>query len=173
MRQKGFVGKVHNIVKYIMRSTGRRKDFAENQLKAYMEDELFDHAELLLIKDGGVQWNSTYFILRRALLLRKAIDKYLLAWRKPANNSYDLSQDALTDDDWQQVERLIKILKPFVSATKRIKGDANSSGVKGLYGALWELITNIELLYQILQRTQQSLKNKSDSFLKLGVNMVL
>ena len=30
MRQKGFVGKVYNIVKYIMRLIGRRKDFAKN-----------------------------------------------------------------------------------------------------------------------------------------------
>ena len=30
MRQRGSVGKVHNIVKYIMRSTRRREDFAEN-----------------------------------------------------------------------------------------------------------------------------------------------
>ena len=75
-------------------------------------------------------------MLRRAYLLRKAIDKYLLAWRKPTNDSYDLSQDALTDEDWQQVEQLVKILKPFVSATKRIEGDANSPGVKGSYGAL-------------------------------------
>jgi len=54
MRQKGFVGKVYNIVKYIMRSIGRRKDFAKNQLNAYIEDKLFNYAELLLIKDGGV-----------------------------------------------------------------------------------------------------------------------
>ena len=99
MRQKGFVGKVHNIVKYIMRSTGCREDFAKNQLKAYIEDKLFNHAELLLIKDGGVQWNLTYFMLHCALLFRKAINKYLLAQRKLANNSYDLSQDALTDND--------------------------------------------------------------------------
>jgi len=93
------VGKLHNIIKYIMRLTGRRKDFAENQTKARIKDDLFNQAELLLIKDGGVRWNSTYFILRHALLLRKAINKYLLAWRKPANNSYNLSQDALTDED--------------------------------------------------------------------------
>ena len=147
MRQKGFIGKVHNIVKYIMRLTGRREDFAKNQLKACIEDELFNYAELLLIKDRGVRWNLTYFMLRRALLLRKVINKYLLTQRKLANNSYDLLQDALTNNDWQQVERLVKILKPFISATKRIKGDANSPGVEGLYGALWELITNIELLY--------------------------
>jgi len=54
MRQKGFMGKVHNIVKYIMQSAGRRKDFAKNQLNTCIEDKLFNYTELLLIKDGGV-----------------------------------------------------------------------------------------------------------------------
>jgi len=30
MRQRGFIGKIYNIVKYIMRLIGRRKDFAKN-----------------------------------------------------------------------------------------------------------------------------------------------
>ena len=30
MRQRGSIGKVYNIVKYIMRSTRRHKDFAKN-----------------------------------------------------------------------------------------------------------------------------------------------
>ena len=30
MRQRGFVGKLHNIVKYIMRLIKRREDFAKN-----------------------------------------------------------------------------------------------------------------------------------------------
>jgi len=30
MQQKGAVGKVYNIIKYIMRSTARYKDFAKN-----------------------------------------------------------------------------------------------------------------------------------------------
>ena len=130
-----------------MRLTGCREDFAENQLNAYIEDKLFNYIELLLIKDGGVQWNSTYFILHRVLVLRKAINKYLLAQRKLANNSYDLTQDSLTNDNQKQVEQLVKILKPFILATKHIKGNANSPSVKGLYSTLQELITNIELLY--------------------------
>ena len=147
MREKGFIGKIYNIVKYIIRLIGRWEDFTKNQAKVYIKDDLFNYVELLLIKDRGVQWNLTYFILRRALLLYKAINKYLLAQRKPANNSYNLSQDALTNKDWQQVEQLVKILKPFILATKRIEGNANSPSIKGLYSALQELITNIELLY--------------------------
>jgi len=36
-----------------MRLLRRREDFAKNQLKACIKDELFNHVELLLIKDGG------------------------------------------------------------------------------------------------------------------------
>ena len=48
------MGKVYNIIKYIMRLAGRRKDFVKNQLNAYIEDKLFNYAELLLVKDRGV-----------------------------------------------------------------------------------------------------------------------
>ena len=147
MRQKGFVGKVYNIVKYIMRLIERCEDFVENQLNACIEDKLFNYIELLLIKDGGIQQNSTYFMLCRVLVLYKAINKYLLAQRKLANDSYNLTQDSLTNNDQKQVEQLVKILKPFILATKYIKSDVNSPSVKGLYSALQESITNIELLY--------------------------
>ena len=42
MRQRGFVGKLYNIIKYIMQSIRRRKDFAKNQTKACIEDDLFN-----------------------------------------------------------------------------------------------------------------------------------
>ena len=42
MREKGFMGKIHNIIKYIMRSTGCREDFTENQAKACIKDDLFN-----------------------------------------------------------------------------------------------------------------------------------
>ena len=45
-------------------------------------------------------------------------------------------EDFLTIEDWAEVEQLIKILKPFILATKRIKGDANNPRLKGLYRAL-------------------------------------
>ena len=36
------MGKIYNIVKYIMRLIGRRKDFAKNQAKVYIKDDLFN-----------------------------------------------------------------------------------------------------------------------------------
>ena len=114
IRQRGSIGKVYNIIKYIIQLIGRYKDFTKNWLKAYIEDELFNYEEFLIIKDRGIQWNLTYFILRYILLLYKVINRYLLTQRKLANNSYNLLQDALTNNNQQQIERLIKILKPFI-----------------------------------------------------------
>ena len=48
------MGKIYNIIKYIIRLTGRREDFTKNQAKACIKDDLFNQAKLLLIKDGGV-----------------------------------------------------------------------------------------------------------------------
>ena len=54
MWQRSAVSKVYNIIKYIMWSMACCKDFAENQTQAYAENELFDQAELIFIKDKGV-----------------------------------------------------------------------------------------------------------------------
>ena len=48
------MGKVYNIIKYIMQLLECYKDFTKNQLNACIEDELFNYIELLLIKDRGV-----------------------------------------------------------------------------------------------------------------------
>ena len=82
------------------------------------------------------------------LLFYKIINKYLLAQRKPANNnSYNLFQDIFINKNQQQAKQLIKILKPFILAIKRIKNNANSPSIKSLYSALQELITNIKFFY--------------------------
>ena len=45
-------------------------------------------------------------------------------------------QDFLTTEDWAEVEQLIKILKPFILATKHIKSNANSPRLEDSYRAL-------------------------------------
>ena len=97
-----------------MRTPGRRKDFAKYQVEASAKDELFNYIELLLIKDGGVRWNSTYFMLVRAINFYKGIDKYIYAWRQLDRDATDLLQDTLTNTDWANIKRLIKILRPFI-----------------------------------------------------------
>ena len=94
-----------------MRILGRYEDFTEYQVEASAKDKLFDK-------------------------FCKGIDKYMRAWRQLDRDIIDLLQDTLTDADWVNVKCLIKILRPFVQATKYIKGDANTPNIKGFYSAL-------------------------------------
>ena len=42
MGEKGFTGKIYNIIKYIMRLIGDWEDFIKNQAKVYIEGNLFN-----------------------------------------------------------------------------------------------------------------------------------
>ena len=42
MRQRGFIGKLYNIIKYIIRSIKCREDFTKNQTEARIKDDLFN-----------------------------------------------------------------------------------------------------------------------------------
>jgi hypothetical protein len=73
-RQRGELGKLHNLVAHVMAS-GKRTDL----FLALQRDENCGTAEgrsLKLVLDGGIRWNATYSMILRALLLREALDTY-------------------------------------------------------------------------------------------------
>ncbi|RYC79965.1 hypothetical protein BFJ63_vAg17151, partial [Fusarium oxysporum f. sp. narcissi] len=137
-RQRGVIGKVHNIVRYITRSDQRRQHFETLQAEALQDDELFS---LQLIKDGGIRWNSTFSMLERALKLRNAIELFCAQWERDAD--YDLSQDFLKRSDWEEIQRFVALLKPFKDATLELEGHA----IHGNYGALWQALEMMDILH--------------------------
>jgi hypothetical protein len=63
-RDRGVVGKVHNVVKWIMGSDQRRQGFQEVLKKVrraktagQLDDGLYKHTHNMLIKDGGGEFN--------------------------------------------------------------------------------------------------------------------
>lgn len=62
-----------------------------------------------------------------------------MQWESTAGESYDLKKNFLDAQDWQELQQLEELLKPFDKATKRAKGNATS----GSHGALWEVISTI------------------------------
>ena len=109
---------------------------------------------LYLLKMEAFNRTLPTIYFTRRYFLKRGINKYLFSWRKPTNNSYNLIQDFLTIENQAEVKQLIKILRPFILATKYIKGNTNNPRLKGLYRALQKLIINIELFGQVLIRTQ-------------------
>ena len=75
-RKRGPVGKLHNIIIFICRSSQRRDKFAK--IKAFNSDEKGDFNHLNLIIDNATRWNSLYAIIERALKLRDRIDRFCI-----------------------------------------------------------------------------------------------
>ncbi|TKA63486.1 hypothetical protein B0A49_13143, partial [Cryomyces minteri] len=170
-KQLHAIGKIHNTVRDILRSEARRRDFAECQQEVAFEDELFDWVELMLVVDGGVRWNATYYMLRRARKLREAIDIYQKRHIDAPLNAeeYDHTADVLTEEDWTEVDRFLKLLKPFEVITKDLEGNAR----QGSYGAVWEAFTSMNYLSDILIKEEATVKPEVASGYEDGVIMGL
>jgi len=105
-RKKGPLGKIHNIVVYIQISSQRIAAFKG----------LPNTNGLGLLRDNSTRWNSWCRMLERAFQLRKAIDMYCFT-NKPA-----LDNDTLTDEDWDNLEKLKKFLEYYIDATQATEG---------------------------------------------------
>jgi hypothetical protein len=71
-------------------------------------------------------------MIKRALELQKALQRYCLQWEPAVGETYDLTKDFLDAQDWVDLEHFHDLLKPFDNAAKRAKGNATL----GSHGAL-------------------------------------
>lgn len=153
-RQQGSIGHLHNIVTYISRSEQRLRDFEAAQRVAPGEIALH------LVKDTGVRWNSTYSMIQRALRLQPAIQRYCREWRPANSDSYDLSNDFLDPQDWEELRHFGELLQPFERATKRVEGNAYT----GSHGALWEVISIMDYLFVKLKKHSKEVTDRPKIF---------
>ncbi|KAG9516589.1 hypothetical protein KCV03_g9084, partial [Aureobasidium melanogenum] len=159
-RKKGFYGKAHNFVVYVNRSPQRIQRF-----KA-MQREVDDQVTFLysLLTDGGVRWNSAYAMFERLILLKDAVTLF----QSDELETGDLEQqDLITSEDWRDMTEFKELLEPFKEATMRTQGRAHD----GTYGALWEWLTELELLLTILENKREYLLDQPPSFLRTSVNL--
>ncbi|TKA50188.1 hypothetical protein B0A49_11188, partial [Cryomyces minteri] len=156
---EGAIGKIHNVVKYINRNSSRIEAFMGIQLQLGVTK-----ANLLkLTKDGGVRWNSVYLMVKRALKLEVVVREYLRTWKRKDKEAYDLQQDVLDEQDWEELRHFAELLKPFYTVTKRVEGNANKPGYEGSHGALWEVLMSIDYLYKKLSTAADEITADKDN----------
>jgi hypothetical protein len=148
-RKQSFIGKLHNFCVWINRSDQRREFLREYILQAYDRGSI-ENLYTRVLADGGVRWNSVYAMIERALKLRNAIDLFFLHYNH-SGEGYDISQDAITQRDWTNLEHFFNILKPFKDLTKRMEGRANKAGLEGSHGSLYETLESLDVLFKKLQ----------------------
>jgi hypothetical protein len=157
-RRRGAIGRLHNLVVYITRSPARTSVF--NQAQQEEADEVLSFY-LRLKKDTGIRWNSVYTMIERALKLRRAIERYCHNWQAPKEKeAYNLQQDFLDTEDWEELHHFKEILEPFHKVTKRVEGRATD----GSHGALWEVLPTFDYLFKKLQRASLEIEETPELF---------
>jgi hypothetical protein len=100
-RRREELGKLHNLVAHVMAS-GKRTDIF-TALQAGLNTGVAEGKKWKLIPDGGIRWNSSYMMIRRALELREALYVYEFKL-KVSKGAFDIEtfeQDYLSDDEWR------------------------------------------------------------------------
>jgi hypothetical protein len=141
-RQRGELGKLHNLCAHVIAS-GKRSDL----FIAFQSTENVGFAEgrsLKLITDGGIRWNASYSMICRALLLREALNTYA-AMLKVSKDELDIEtfeNDYLDNDEWETLSLIKDHLEVLFRVTKDLEGNAElkEGALKASHGALWELL---------------------------------
>ncbi|CAB5193526.1 unnamed protein product [Rhizophagus irregularis] len=66
---------------------------------------------LNLILDVKTRWNSTFLMLKRALVLREVLDDFIILQR-------DLNRFIITPEEWDMIKELCRVLEKFYKATE-------------------------------------------------------
>ncbi|KAK8363600.1 hypothetical protein V6Z12_A03G173300 [Gossypium hirsutum] len=109
------VDRVRGAVRYIRASPSRLTKFNQR----VKEETIDSKAQLCL--DVPTRWNSTYKMLKVAEKYERAFESYV---RDDHNFFLDLTagDGVPTFDDWEIVQRVIKVLEPFYHLTLKVSG---------------------------------------------------
>ena len=117
--------------------------------------------DLFVVTDNTTRWNSTYLAIHRALKLQDRLKVFLI------QNVEELEEDTLSEDDWQRLIDIDRILKPFQSVTKHLEGYATD----GQHGSVWKALPAIESLIGHLDEMKKIYTQQSHPELATSINL--
>lgn len=159
-RDRGELGKLHNLVAHVCAS-GKRTDLFM-ALQADANIGIAEGKRWKLLLDGGIRWNSSYLMIRRALELREALDIYATKLRvsTEALDKETYEHDYLTPAEWDALELIKNQLEPLFFITKSLEGNANlqDGAKKASHGALWEILPTFEFILSHFETLENQAK---------------
>lgn len=102
---------VRDFVLSIRSSSNRRETFNGIQQELIEDGLLQTNAPLELVEDVEHRWGSTYLMLKRAFVLRHAVDQMM---------DQTATMRSLDPIDWSIIEELLTFLRKFHSATTKL-----------------------------------------------------
>jgi hypothetical protein len=145
-RRKGPMGKLHNILTYILKTPQRRDEFANVVRRLYPAETV--HTVFV----GNItRWSSDYESILRAFRLREAIEDYVRTairqnrhGERDIRNDNGLVHDELLPEDWTFLLCVKDILTPFKEWTLRLQVRYSNGCVADILPAMDELLAHLE-----------------------------
>jgi hypothetical protein len=103
-RKKGPLGKLHNFIVFVQKSTQRMQKFLALSHNRH------------LARDNSTRWNSWYHMLEVALLLKDAIIDYFSNWMET-----EVAADELDTTEWELLREIKTFLELLKSTTKSME----------------------------------------------------
>ena len=111
---KDLIKKVKEVVSHSSHSINFNNELRKQQ-KSQMEDQ---EVPLVLIMDVTTRWNSKFYMLKRFLFLKKALI--------PTIANCEGLDIEFNNNDWKNMEKVVKVLQPFEEATKLLSKSSAS-----------------------------------------------
>jgi len=143
----GAIGKLHHIVHHI-RMTPQRRDLYYSEQASSLQAS----PEFMVVADNATRWNSTYHMIKAALILRQRIDGYVRLVGK------ELSAYSLLDDEWNDLSELAIMLAPFDKVSRVTQG--NDQG----QGSIVSVILSMDMLLSRLETIKFKATTTSSTF---------
>ncbi len=159
-RDRGELGKLHNLVAHVMASGKRTELFLALQRTENVGITAGKRWKLVL--DGGIRWNATYSMIRRALELKQALNTYAAQLRVSTDaldkEVYD--EDYLSEAEWKSLEIIKDQLADLFHVTKALEGNADlkDGDCKASHGQLAELLPVFEFILDHFEKLEKQSK---------------
>ena len=106
-----------------------------------------------LARDNKTRWNSWYYMIYQALLLRPAVNVYC------AQTGQDLTADLLTNEDWLTLQYIHQHLKYFYQVTLFTEGHS---------ATIERVLSTMEFLLEKLEAAK--VEFTEDSYISPSIN---
>jgi len=144
-RQKGPLGKLHNILEYIRKTPQREDSFALFVRRSYPDETVFT------IKVGNItRWSGDYESILRAFRLREAIEEFIreaIRLSKSGERGASVAaliHDELLPEDWDMQRCIVEILGPFKEWCSRLQ-------VCHCNGCIADILPAMDDLFNVLE----------------------
>jgi hypothetical protein len=166
----GPVGKLHNLVIWINRSSNLTHDLLNRQ-RLYNENNPSTPVQILrLVSDNATRWLSQFNMIERALKLRNFLEDFwddrVKAHKRSGRSEKTLplclrSDSQLTASDWSFLEQIHKLLGKFNIVLRVLEGDGRvrervDKSLKA-YGLIWHVVISFEFMLETLEEAKNLL----------------